>query len=59
MTLHAMDEHVLKPNMSFTIEPNLSLYNEGFGIKLGDTVLCGPEGSSSLSTLAPELVIID
>ncbi|WP_339071701.1 Xaa-Pro peptidase family protein [Pseudomonas idahonensis] len=55
----AMGEHVFKPNMSFTIEPNLSLYNEGFGIKLGDTVLCGPEGSSSLSTLAPELVIID
>ncbi|MDC7818360.1 MULTISPECIES: hypothetical protein [Pseudomonas] len=36
---NAMGEHVFKPNMSFTNEPNPSLYNEGFGIKLGDTLL--------------------
>jgi len=58
MTIDATDEHVFKPNMSFSIEPNLSLYNEGFGIKLGDTVLCGSEGSCSLSALLPELMII-
>ncbi|RBJ82285.1 hypothetical protein C3L29_013515 [Pseudomonas sp. MWU12-2534b] len=56
-TQNAMDEHVFKPNMSFTNEPNPSLHNEDFGIKPGDTLLCGPEGSSSLSTLAPELRI--
>lgn len=59
MMLDETDEHVFEPNMSFSIEPNLSLYGEGFGIKLGDTVLCGPEGSSSLSVLPPELMIID
>jgi Xaa-Pro dipeptidase len=59
MMVDEADDHVFQPNMSFSIEPNLSLYNEGFGIKLGDTVLCGPGGSSSLSELSPELVIID
>ena len=41
--------------MSFTIEPNLSLYEEGFGLKLGDTVLCTSAGSESLSELPPVL----
>jgi len=45
--------------MSFSIEPNLSLYSEGFGLKLGDTVLCGKDGSASLSELPPERVSID
>lgn len=59
MMIDEADDHVFQPNMSFSIEPNLSLYSEGFGIKLGDTVLCGPDGSRSLSELAPELMIID
>jgi Xaa-Pro aminopeptidase len=59
MMIDEADDHVFQPNMSFSIEPNLSLYSEGFGIKLGDTVLCGPDGSRSLSELAPELTIID
>ncbi|NBF12363.1 M24 family metallopeptidase [Pseudomonas sp. Fl4BN1] len=59
MVLDETDECLFKPNMSFSIEPNLSLYNEGFGIKLGDTVLCSAEGSSSLSALPPELTIIN
>lgn len=53
------DPHVFAPNMSFTIEPNLSLYDEGFGVKLGDTVLCTEDGAESLSEVAPELVVID
>jgi Xaa-Pro aminopeptidase len=46
MTLVAGDDHVLAPGMSFTIEPNLHLPDEGFGVKMGETVLCtgaGPE----------------
>jgi Xaa-Pro dipeptidase len=56
-----LDESVdatLAPNMSFTIEPNLSLYEEGFGLKLGDTVLCTDKGSVSLSELPPTLSLI-
>ncbi|TBU86247.1 M24 family metallopeptidase [Phytopseudomonas dryadis] len=59
MMVDEADDHVFQPNMSFSIEPNLSLYSEGFGIKLGDTVLCAADGSHSLSELAPELVVID
>ncbi|WP_448680632.1 M24 family metallopeptidase [Pseudomonas nicosulfuronedens] len=59
MMVDEADDHVFQPNMSFSIEPNLSLYNEGFGIKLGDTVLCGEKGSASLSEIPPELTIID
>lgn len=50
---------VFAPNMSFTMEPNLSFYDEGFGLKLGDTVLCTEGGSVSLSELPPTLTVID
>jgi Xaa-Pro dipeptidase len=59
MIVDEADPHVFEPNMSFTIEPNLSLYEEGFGLKLGDTVLCTATGSSSLSELPPSLTILD
>jgi len=59
MIVDEADPHVFAPNMSFTIEPNLSLYDEGFGVKLGDTVLCTEGGAERLSEVAPELVIID
>jgi Xaa-Pro dipeptidase len=45
--------------MSFTIEPNLSLYREGFGVKLGDTVLLTPDGPERLSSLSTALHVID
>lgn len=44
--------------MSFTIEPNLSLHAEGFGLKLGDTVLCTEDGPESLSELEHDLLRI-
>lgn len=59
MMVDEADDHVFQPNMSFSIEPNLSLYSEGFGLKLGDTVLCGKDGSQSLSEIPPELHVID
>lgn len=59
MIVDEADDHVFAPNMSFTIEPNLSLYEEGFGLKLGDTVLCTETGSVSLSDLPPYLTILD
>jgi ectoine hydrolase len=58
MIVDESDEHRFAPNMSFTIEPNLSLYGEGFGLKLGDTVLCTSGGSKSLSELAPTMTIL-
>ncbi|HUF45639.1 MAG TPA: Xaa-Pro peptidase family protein [Aestuariivirgaceae bacterium] len=59
MILDDTDGHELAPNMSFTIEPNLSLYEEGFGIKLGDTVLCTERGCERLSGLPTGLTVID
>ncbi|TPM22526.1 Xaa-Pro peptidase family protein [Mesorhizobium sp. B2-3-5] len=58
MMLDEADDHVFEPNMSFSMEPNLSLYDEGFGLKLGDTVLCTEAGSVSLSELPPTLTIL-
>lgn len=58
MMLDEADDHVFEPNMSFSVEPNLSLYDEGFGLKLGDTVLCTDKGSASLSELPPTLTIL-
>jgi Xaa-Pro dipeptidase len=52
-------DDVFAANMSFSIEPNLSFYQEGFGLKLGDTVLCTERGSVSLSELPPALTVID
>lgn len=51
MTLVAGDDHVLEPQMSFTIEPNLSLADEGFGIKLGETVHLTEAGCERWSRL--------
>lgn len=58
MIVDEADSHRFAPNMSFTIEPNLSLYSEGFGLKLGDTVLCTPAGSESLSELPPVMTVL-
>ncbi len=49
MTLVKGDSHTLAPGMSFTIEPNLHLPHEGFGLKLGDTVECTVRGPRSPS----------
>ena len=59
MALEDTDPHTLAANMSFTVEPNVSLPEEGFGYKLGDTVLCTAEGGESLHDLDNDLVIID
>ncbi len=59
MMLDEADDHVFEPNMSFSMEPNLSLYDEGFGLKLGDTVLCTESGSVSFSELPPTLTVLD
>ncbi len=56
MTLVQGDEHVLEAGMSFTIEPNLSLPDDGFGLKLGETVVCIPDGYERLSQLEPVTV---
>ncbi|MEU0686384.1 M24 family metallopeptidase [Streptomyces uncialis] len=55
MTLVEGDPHVLAPGMSFTVEPNLHLPDEGFGIKMGDTVVCEEGGARSLSRLPHSL----
>jgi len=57
MTLVDGDPHVLAPGMSFTIEPNLTLPAEGFGLKLGETVLCTPDGPERLSAIDPALIV--
>jgi Xaa-Pro aminopeptidase len=59
MTLVAGDPHTLAAGMSFSLEPNLTLQDEGFGIKLGETVECTADGAVSLSRLPHELVVID
>lgn len=59
MILDDADPHVLTPDMPFTIEPNLSLYEEGFGIKLGGMILSTELGSERLSEPPTGLTIID
>lgn len=59
MTLVEGDNHILAPGMSFTVEPNLHLPDEGFGMKMGDTVLCTESGARSLSRLPHTLHIAD
>lgn len=59
MALEDTDPNKLAENMSFTIEPNVSLPEEGFGYKMGDTVLCTPNGGESLHGLDHQLVIVD
>lgn len=58
MTLVAGDEHTLAPGMSYTIEPNLSLPDEGFGLKMGETVLCTPTGPEPLTALDHSLQVV-
>lgn len=58
MILDAGDPHRFAPNMSFTMEPNLVFDDEGWGLKLGDTVLCTEGGSERLSTLPTGLTVV-
>jgi Xaa-Pro dipeptidase len=59
MVLAEGDPHRIQPGMSFTLEPNLYLPDEGFGIKLGETVACTEDGTESLSALGHELIVVD
>jgi len=59
MMLAEGDPHTVATNMSFTLEPNLAFPDEGFGYKLGDTVLVGSERAENLSDLDRGLTIID
>lgn len=58
MTLVEGDDHILEPNMSFTIEPNLSLAEEGFGLKLGETVHLTEDGCERWSRLHLGTVVL-
>jgi Xaa-Pro dipeptidase len=59
MVLAEGDPHRIQPGMSFTLEPNLYLPDEGFGMKLGETVVCTAEGPESLSSLDHGLIVVD
>lgn len=59
MTLVKGDEHVFEQGMSFSIEPNITLLDRGFGMKQGDTVEAGPDGGVSMSALGHGLTVID
>jgi Xaa-Pro dipeptidase len=59
MTLVAGDPHVLQAGMSFSLEPNLSLQDEGFGLKLGETLVCTREGAERMSQLDFNLFIAE
>jgi Xaa-Pro aminopeptidase len=59
MVLAPGDPHRFQPGMSFTLEPNLSLPADGFGIKLGETVACTEDGPESLSRLGHQLIVVD
>lgn len=58
MMLVAGDPHVLAPGMSFSLEPNLSLQDEGFGMKLGETLECVADGARSMSGLGHDLFVV-
>lgn len=58
MILDAGDPHRFAPNMSFTVEPNLVFADEGWGLKLGDTVLCTESGADRLSALPTGLTVV-
>lgn len=58
MTLVRGDGHELAPGMSFSIEPNLTLQDEGFGLKLGETVACTADGPRSLTSLSHDLIVV-
>lgn len=58
MTMVEGDTHVFAPGMSFTVEPNLHLPEEGFGLKLGETVECTSSGPLSMSALSHDIVVV-
>lgn len=58
MVLAEPDTHTLAPGMSFTIEPNLMHLEEGWGVKLGDTVLCAEGSGESLTTFPRDLHVV-
>lgn len=58
MTMVQGDEHVFTPGMSFTVEPNLHLPAEGFGLKLGDTIECTAEAPRNMSSMGHDLVVV-
>ncbi|CAM5768114.1 ectoine hydrolase DoeA [Labrys miyagiensis] len=58
MILDGGDPHRFAPNMSFTMEPNLAFGDEGWGLKLGDTILCTESGAERLSTRPTGLTVV-
>jgi Xaa-Pro dipeptidase len=58
MVLAEGDPHRLQPGMSFTLEPNLYLPDEGFGMKLGETVTVTPDGPESLTAIGHGLIVV-
>lgn len=53
------DSHKFAPGMVFSLEPNISLQDEGFGLKLGETVMCTEDGAVSLTSIPKDLIVID
>lgn len=58
MTMVQGDPHRFAPGMSFTVEPNLHLPEEGFGLKLGETVECTADGPRTMTALPHDLFIV-
>ncbi|MGO1538075.1 MAG: M24 family metallopeptidase [Leucobacter sp.] len=58
MTMVKGDPHRFEPGMSFTVEPNLHLPEEGFGVKIGETVECTADGPRTMSSLSHDLVVL-
>lgn len=58
MTMVQGDPHRFAPGMSFTVEPNLHLPEEGFGLKLGETVECTADGPRTMTALPHDLLIV-
>lgn len=55
MMMQKGDPHRFEPGMSYTVEPNLHLPEEGFGIKIGETVECTSSGPRSMSALSHDI----
>lgn len=58
MTLVDGDPHVFQPDITFSLEPNLTLPADGFGLKLGETVRCTSDGARRMSTLDPGITVV-
>ncbi len=52
------DPHRFAPGMSYTVEPNLHLPAEGFGIKIGETVECTESGPRSMTSLGHDIFVV-